>query len=638
MPFRRHFRPTLPLAALLLALVGCAPGPEPEAPAPPEPAKGPQALEAAGRYDAAAEAYARRAEQASGAEAARLRYGQGRVLALAGRDTDALAVLEELAGSDQADPAALLRARIHLRHQRYATAQRILSRLLARTGDLNALPNRLREEALDYRAQLQLAQGRPGEAFDALVARHRLLSGEARDPNVARIRYLLGAMPEKVLAKRLEAVGEAFPSGYLRFERLMRRATRQPLAQTREDLQTWLERYPDHTLAAIVRDRLERVQEAPLRLAVLLPLDSAYRPVAEALLHGMLAAYYGSDRGAGIQLDIMDTGGSASGLREALTEVRNGDFAGIIGPLTPAGAKALTEAAGEDLPPALILNTTKDWSAGAPGLFQFGLNPEEEARQVAEFAYRSGHRQAGLIYPGTDWGRRMVAAFQKHWQELGGTTRAMRPFNPNQTDHSAALKALLDLEAVTERRERLAATLGVSLPEYETPPRREDLDFLFLASETLNARLIKPQLEFYAAGELPVLATSHVHSPDDSRSDRRDMDGIRFLQLPWFLQPRPEHRNAAATLSASYPDQEAGFERLNALGFDAYALTVGAWRRSLLLDEPLPTAFANIRLEGGTGRLSVTAEGQVRRRLQWAEYRYGRIIPLPGMLTPGSGA
>lgn len=634
MPLRRRIRPSLPLALIILLLAGCAPAPGPEVPEGP---KGAEALVAAGRYAEAAERLARLAEEASGAEATRLQLRQGRALALAGRDTDALLVLEKLAGTPQRDRAALLRARLHLRHQRFVTAQQILQRLLERTGDLAAQPLELREEALDYQAQLQLAQGYPGAALDALVDRHRLLPEEERPTSVARIRYLLETMPEQTLTARIQQAGEAFPSGYLRFERLMREATRQPLGRTREDLRGWLQRYPDHALAAIVRERLDRVQAAPLRLAVLLPLDSGYRRVADALLHGMLTAYYQSNRGAGIQMDIFDTGGSAAGVRRALRRIRKGEYTGLIGPLTQTGAKALTEVALDDLPPVLLLNTTRNWSKAAPGLFQFGLDPEEEARQVAEFAYRTGYRQAGLLYPGTGWGRRLVAAFQKQWQELGGETRALQGFNPNQADHSAAIQELLDLQAVADRRQRLSATLGVALPEYDTPPTREDLDFLFLASKTLNARLIKPQLEFYAAGDLPVLATSHVHRPGDSRSDRRDMDGIRFLQLPWFLQPRPEHREAARALSDSYPRQESGMERLNALGFDAYSLMVGAWRRSLLLDEPLTRAFGRIVLEGGTGRLSLTADGRVRRRLQWAEYRHGRIIPLPGMLTPGTG-
>jgi len=113
------------------------------------------------------------------------------------------------------------------------------------------------------------------------------------------------------------------------------------------------------------------------------------------------------------------------------------------------------------------------------------------------------------------------------------------------------------------------------------------------------------------------------------------MDGIRFLQLPWFLDPRPEHHGASKTVAASYPEQEDSLARLNAMGFDAYSLTVGAWRRSLLLGDPLKTALTRIRLEGGTGRLSADDDGRVRRRLQWAVYRHGRIVPLPGMLAPG---
>ena len=629
-------RSILAIAALAVAAAACAPGPEPT-PEKPTP-RTPEALFQAGKYDAAAEALARLAEQAGPAKAARLRYRRGQALALAGRDVKALSILRALSGTPEAQRAALLRARIHLRHRHLAQARSILERLASRTGDLAALPVSLREEVQDYLAQVHLMEGRPGDGFDALVDRHRLLEGEAvREGNIARIRYMLGSMPERKLAERIEAAGEEFPGGYLRFEQRMRQATRQPLARTQEDLRAWLDRYPDHPLADIVRARLQRVQEVPVRVAVLLPMGSRYRPLAEAILHGMLAAYYRTDRTAGIRVDILDTGGTARGARTALDRIRGESYTAVIGPLTQPAVKALTGSMGpdSDLPPTLILNTTGDWASAGPNIFQLGLDPEEEARQVAEYSYRTGYRQAGLLYPDSDWGRRMVAAFQERWAELGGGTRAIRAFDPEDRDHSGAIKALLALDEVTQRRKALQATLGVSLPEYETPPRREDLDFLFLASETLSARLIKPQLEFYAAGDLPVLTTSHVHSPDDSASDRRDMNGIRFLQLPWFLEPRPEHQGAERALEASYSAQEASLERLNALGYDAYTLMVGAWRRSLLLEEPMLVALREIRLAGGTGRLSADPDGRVRRRLQWAEYRNGRIIPLPGMLVPG---
>ena len=627
--------PALTLAALLAA--GCAPGPSPEKPEPEAPATA-RDLEEAGEYARAAEAYGQKAEAASGQEANRLRYRQARTLALADRDVAALDLLEGLAGTGQADRAAVLSARIHLRHNRMDQAIRLLERVTEGTGDARPMPLALREEALDYLAQARLAQGRPGDAFDALVDRHRLLDVEAaRDASIARVRYLLGTMPEQVLGDRIESVGEEFPGGYLRFERMMRQATRQPLARTRSDMEQWLERFGDHPLADIVRDRLDGVQEAPLRLAVLLPLDSRYGPVAEALLRGMLTAYYQTDRGAGIEVEVLDTHGTAAGTETALEALREGDFQAVIGPLTRPAVKRFVEAVESEggLPPALVLNTTENWAQAGEGLFQFGLDPEEEAAQAAEFAYRVGHRRAGVLFPDTEWGRRMVAAFQERWSALGGTTRALQAFNPQERDHSATLKEFLLLDEVTKRHRNLERTLRVNLPEYDTPPRREDLDFLFLASETLNARLIMPQLEFFAAGDLPVLATSHVHTPGDSRSDRRDMDGIRFLQLPWFLDPRPEHHGASKTVAASYPEQEDSLARLNAMGFDAYSLTVGAWRRSLLLGDPLKTALTRIRLEGGTGRLSADDDGRVRRRLQWAVYRHGRIVPLPGMLAPG---
>ncbi len=673
MPHRSLLRPCLLLSAIAVAITACAPGPppepeEPEKPPEEEPPKDPGALQEAGRYAEAAEAYGARAEDAEGAQAARLRYRQARALALAGEDPRAREVLQRLEDTEVEAKARLLRARIHLRHRRYDEARPLLEDLAAVRGEAT-LPNGLREEALDYLAQLHLARRQPGPAFDTLVERHRLLEEGKREPSLTRIRYVLGAIPEKLLEERIDAAGTDFPAGYLRFERLMRRATRQALAQTKRELNGWLERYGEHPLAAIVRNRLQRVQEAPLRLAVLLPLDSRYGSVAEALLQGMLAGYYQTDRGAGISVEVFDTRGSAEGLRGAVAKVREGEFAAIIGPLTQAGARTLSgrdespengdnpdsqrapsadsadaeapdeedqSALAEGLPPTLLLNTTRDWARASQNLFQLGLDPEEEARQVAEFAYQQGHRQGGVLYPDSDWGRRMVRAFQARWQELTGTTRALHAFDPDETDHSPVLQELLALDEVAVRERGLKETLGIDLPEYETPPHREDLDFLFLASETRSARLIQPQLEFFAAGDIPLLATSHVHDPSDTRSDRQDMDGIRFLQLPWFLDPLPRHARAAEALGDSYPDQGGSLERIQALGYDAYTLTVGAWRRSLLLDEPQGEALRRMQMEGGTGRLTVTEQGRVQRNLQWAEYQNGRIFPLPGMLGPGS--
>ncbi len=641
-------RPSLGLTALATVLLGgCALEPSPE-PARQEARSAPEALEQAGEYTTAAEAYAARAKEAKGTEAAQLRYRQASALALAGRDARARQILERLSGTATEARGQLLLARIHLRHRRLDSAHRLLKNLIENQGDPTSLSSDLRQEALDYQAQLHLIRHRPGPAFEALVARHRILPEDKQEANLARIRYLLGVMPERVLAEQIQALGTDFPGGYLRLEQLMRRAARNPLTQTRQKLNDWLARYPDHPLTSIVRKRLQRVQEAPFRLAVLLPLASQYGSVADALLRGMLAAYYQTDRGTGIGLSVFDTKGRRKGLYKALAEIQKRNYAAVIGPLTQPAARALAEGNQQGkrreegpknftdgLPPTLILNTTEDWASGKDPLFQFGLDPEEEAHQVAEYAHRLGHQQAGVLYPQNDWGHRMVQAFQARWRELGGTTQAMQAFDPDKTDHSKVLKALLGLDAVLERRQQLASTLGIRLAEEDPLPHRKDLDFLFLASHTPHAHLLKPQLDFFAAGELPLLATSHVHNPQDGRSDRRDMDGIRFLQLPWFLDPLPKRASAAQALQTSYPDSSGKLERIHALGYDAYTLMVGAWRRALLRDEPMVEALRRIQMEGGTGRLTVTPWGRVQRELQWATYQDGRIVPLPGM--PASG-
>ena len=53
-------------------------------------------------------------------------------------------------------------------------------------------------------------------------------------------------------------------------------------------------------------------------------------------------------------------------------------------------------------------------------LFQFGLSPEDEAKQIAQRAWFDGHNKAAMIYPEGNWGKRVAAAFKQHWEQLGG--------------------------------------------------------------------------------------------------------------------------------------------------------------------------------------------------------------------------
>jgi outer membrane PBP1 activator LpoA protein len=143
--------------------------------------------------------------------------------------------------------------------------------------------------------------------------------------------------------------------------------------------------------------------------------------------------------------------------------------------------------------------------------------------------------------------------------------------------------------------------------------RRQDVDMIFIAANSRQARLIKPQLKFHHAQDLPVYATSHISSSSGNPDDDRDLNEILFVDIPWMLnnQSIPDYKQ----ISQLWPDSSQRFSRLFAMGIDAYRM-IPSLRRLMINPEE--------SLMHNTGRLSVDKNGRVRRSLLMATYENGR--------------
>ena len=185
-----------------------------------------------------------------------------------------------------------------------------------------------------------------------------------------------------------------------------------------------------------------------------------------------------------------------------------------------------------------------------------------------------------------------------------------------ENDYSQAIKSLLNLTNSQQRKTILQRVLGEPI-EYE-PRQRRDLDMIFIAANARQARLIKPQLKFHRAQNLPVYATSHISSSEINRDKDRDLDEIRFVDAPWMLERgnNPEF----ASINQLWPDSVQRFGRLYALGMDAYRI-IPSLRR--LLIKPESVVF-------NTGELTVESSGRVKRALILATYQRG----LPQGISP----
>ena len=209
----------------------------------------------------------------------------------------------------------------------------------------------------------------------------------------------------------------------------------------------------------------------------------------------------------------------------------------------------------------------------------------------------------------------MLTSFATEFEGLGGLLLDYRSFTPANKDFSIDIENLMGISGSVNRYKRMRANLGGNL-QFD-PRRRQDAEFIFLATNAPTGRLLKAQLKFHYSGDLPVYSTSSVHSMD-GRSNA-DLNGIMFADTPWVIDPQPWIADLPAQYAEYWPD-ERRLSRLHAMGYDAYNLigTIYAARGGEMME-----------LDGATGTLFMDNSGRVHRRLAWAQFQGGDVVALP---------
>lgn len=401
------------------------------------------------------------------------------------------------------------------------------------------------------------------------------------------------------------------------------------MASTREssDLAAWHERYPQHpALESVINSLLSarpRALSMPTQIAIILPLKTRFARAADAIRDGFLAAYYAqpaNTEGPSVvvpSIRIYDEGNNTESFDFAFAQAINDGAEFVVGPLNK---ESVTDLANRDtLPvPVLALNYTDEQHSGTQpakqpdNLYQLSLSPEQEARQVAERAWLDGHTHVAIITADSSWGKRVAKAFSKRWLQLGGQVVGKQMYNPQKSDYALPIRRLLNVDESESRKRLLQRTLGTRL-EF-IPRRRQDIDFIFMAAASRQARLIKPQLRFHHAPDIPVYATSHCYSGTVDKDMDRDMDGVQFLDMPWTLETDNSDNSLKTEISHNWPEMEKQYSRLYAMGIDAYHVIsqLNSLRRNR-------SEF----YQGETGDLFLNANNQLTRRLIWARFENG---------------
>jgi outer membrane PBP1 activator LpoA protein len=321
---------------------------------------------------------------------------------------------------------------------------------------------------------------------------------------------------------------------------------------------------------------------AGTHIALVLPLASgSFSNYALAVKDGFLAAAQ-AQGGTALPVNIYSVGDDPQQSVATYIKALGAGARIVVGPLTRNGVTALAESA-TVMVPTLALNVPEGSIPAVPDFYMLSLHAESEARQVAQLAWQDGRRSALTVMGETPLLRRIHAAFVEEYTRLGGKVMAPLPFTT-------------DPEGLVRIKKAADAAIDT-----------ETADMAFMALDFPRARLIRPYLS-----TLPIYATSQVHPGVAGPLVAFDLAGVRFLDMPWLLQPD----NPLVML---YPrpayDESVELSRFYALGIDAFRMAM------VLLGGKPREAF-----DGVTGRLTLGPDSMFVRALTPAQFSDGRLV------------
>jgi outer membrane PBP1 activator LpoA protein len=486
-------------------------------------------------------------------------------------------------------------------------------------------------EAAEYfriRQQAAFAAGRPADAVAAEISAEPWLSNaqELRQGRVNLLGELRDANDHGVKIDP-RASNDPVVRGWLELGPLAALAARNPNSAIPE-IEAWRARNPNHPAAEIVRTQLlgaqlgQPLETAEAHIALLLPISGRTAAAATQVRDGFMTAYYQSAPAQRPRVRVYDTG-EGGGIADAITRATQEGAEFIVGPLTREEVVAAADLASPH-PPILALNFLPSERPAPTTFYQYALSPEDEARLAARRILDDGHRHGVAIVPSGDWGIRVLAAFKQELEAGGGSLFAATTVDTAQTDYSDPVMQILRISDSRARHKRLESILGTKL-EFE-PRRRADLEFIFAPGQASMERLLRPQLRFHYAGDVPTYATSDAFEPD-TRSNQ-DLEGLMFPDMPWMLGGDLADAVRAAVRDA-WPNGGPRRGRLFAFGFDSYRLAIALRARGV--SNP-------VSIEGLTGHLNLDADRRVHRDLNWAQIHDGevKLLQPPAQAAPAA--
>lgn len=502
--------------------------------------------------------------------------------------------------------------------QRILTNQRLEQQLLQQ-------PPEVVETLRTRRAELFELLGEAANSVAERVSLNGMLeSGEQKDLNQDALWHTMMTIPAEQLRQLSDREYNPILKGWYSLG-IISKNNDSDLQMQHSRITDWIQSWPDHPasvrLPSDLRLLKQLVDDQPQQIALLLPLSGDLRRTGQAVRDGFFAAYYQARLRGTYTPIVRIYDSNVSDINEIYDLAVNQGAELIIGPIDPAvGSRKLSDLNTRlALPvPTLALNYIDSPYGYAENLFQFSFSREIEAQHIAQRAWLEGHRNAAVLAPETENGRRSTNAFIAEWEALGGQIVADTPYNSELFDFTDTIDLALLRDESRERHKSLRRLLGGSL-QFE-PRMRHDVDMIFLEAQPQQAHQLKATLNAALAEALPVYATSRIYRGQSDPKNDRILKGIRFSTLPWYFDNFSNEKSSVS----EHAKPDARYNFLYALGVDTYKL----YPRLKQLE-----SIPGVRFPGTTGVLEMTSDRKIEQQQVWAHMVEGMAVQLPTVVS-----
>lgn len=566
-------------------------------------------------------------------------FGIGQIREIMGQKEAAIASFEKLSAAYPNSlyyPEAQNRlAHLLISQHRFEDALKVIEPLVGRTAELRRL------------AKLHLLAGKAHAGLmnhSASLDQFTKAFSLSKDPSdrLDAKNGLIGAllsMPFADLDSAVAKTAGAAPTPFISYFYARRLYTEGYRDRAGNEIQKYLNNYPDHELTAKARalawaianngpapplelpgikQKQRVIGKVPIKkgpdltgtstavstkIACLLPLTGSAAKYGLQVKEGIELAfelYQPQNDSFSTQLIIRDSATDPDvALQEIARLASDPDILALIGPLTKRVSRLAALAAEEAALPIISLSQNEGEAKAGAHVFQLSLTPSAQAKAVARYSVQIlGYTRLAILHPEDDYGVRLRDAFWDEITKLGAEVVGVESYDPSTNDFG---KEIENLAGVVKAERRVEAGHAVEV----------SFQAVFLPDNYKAIAMIAPQFSYHDITMVRLLGTTLWHNPQLLSTTHRY---IQKAIIPTSFFPEndtPEIKIFVEAFARNYPGTVPN--RWHAYGYDAGILLLTLMDQGNVTSRhDLVLALNNIKnFRGVTGSISFTDQGDL---------------------------